>query len=342
MRYAAATDTGGRRSINEDGYFADGSVFAVADGMGGHLAGEVASELAIESLKRMGGANPARALLESFRKANKMIFERAGADEDRHGMGTTLTACIVDGRRLHIAHAGDSRLYRLRGGKLKQLTKDHSLVAQMVEKGHLTPEEAASHPQRSVITRALGAEQKIDVDTKTKEMAPGDRYLLATDGLTAVVDEEEVAEVIAAEGELEAATKRLIELANARGGPDNITVVVFDPEVEPKRRTIPWRAALLTTAALALLAAGGWLAWRYATNGVYVGVHNGKVAVYRGVPGDFAGFKLQEVVRETDIQVDRLPEPYKKRLEKGMPAESFEKADKTVADLAQLDRVKNR
>lgn len=339
MRYAALTDVGRRRSSNEDSHLADGRVFAVADGMGGHLAGEVASGIAIDALRDITGARDLeRLVIERVQRANSLVFERAQADSDRHGMGTTLTACVVEDNHLIIAHVGDSRLYRLRDGRLKQLTKDHSLVAQMIERGHIKPEEAAEHPQRNVITRALGIEENLKIDIKSKEMAPGDRYLLATDGLTSVVSDDEIASVMASEDALEGASEKLISLANARGGPDNITVVVFEPEgwgrTRPKKR---WVMKTITgLLAVAWLAYGGWIAWQYVTSGFYLGERNGRVAIFRGVPGDFAGFTLHTLVKETDIETGKLPAPYQRRLNDGLPVGDLNSAERTIVDYRSL------
>jgi PPM family protein phosphatase len=337
MRYSAASDIGGQRSTNEDAYFADGKIFAVADGMGGHLAGEVASNIAIDCLRDLGAARSLpRALENRFDRANAIIYDRSRESEERRGMGTTLTACIVEDGHIYIAHVGDSRLYRLRAGRLKQLTKDHSLVAQMIEKGHLSPEEAAVHPQRSVITRALGASVDVKVDMKTKEVQPGDRYLLATDGLTNMATDDEISGVLASEDSLTNVTGTLINLANSRGGPDNVSVIAFEIEGERPPRKGHWVGITAVLAAIALLALAGWVIWGYLANGVYLGEHNGRVAIYRGVPGSIAGFHLGRLVEETDVKLSSLPKPYQSRLAKGLTSKSLADAEKTVKDYSTL------
>ncbi|MCL5291042.1 MAG: Stp1/IreP family PP2C-type Ser/Thr phosphatase [Actinobacteria bacterium] len=342
MRYSAATDIGGRRSVNEDSFLADGRIFAVADGMGGHLAGEVASNIAVDCLRDIGASRSLeRALIDRFGRANEIIFDRARSNKERQGMGTTLTACVAEGRRLYIAHVGDSRLYRLRAGRLRQLTKDHSLVAQMIERGHLKPEEAADHPQRSVITRALGASAEIRVDVKVKEMLRGDRYLLATDGLAIAATDEEVASIIASEEELDSIAAKLIALANSRGGADNVTVVVFEPGSLPAApRVGRITKAIGAFLAVAILAIGSSMAWRYLSSGFYLGEYGGRVAVYRGVPGSFAGFSLRTLIKETDVKIDGLPAPNRERLSRGMPVKSLKDAERAVEDLATLTREK--
>ncbi|HZD59581.1 MAG TPA: protein phosphatase 2C domain-containing protein, partial [Anaerolineae bacterium] len=184
MRYAALTDVGKKRNLNEDSYIADGAIFAVADGMGGHRAGEVASAMALDAL--LSGLNKRsretfeEKLVGAIKLANQRVHEKAERDAARRGMGTTLTIAVPLDGKLYVGHVGDSRLYLLRDGKLRQLTNDHSLVAQMVESGHLKPEEAESHPQRSIITRAIGAEADVVVDVIVEDIFPEDRFLLCS------------------------------------------------------------------------------------------------------------------------------------------------------------------
>src|SRR5438105_2511685 len=194
----AGTDTGRQRRANEDSLLARAPLFVVADGMGGARAGEVASRMAVEILARgVGdGSEPDAALARLVREANSRIYERSHRHADQAGMGTTLTALYVGENKVTIAHVGDSRAYRIRDGELERLTEDHSLVDELVREGRLTPEEAVEHPQRSVITRALGPESAVDVDTETFEGRSGDVYLLCSDGLTTMVGEEELEEVV--------------------------------------------------------------------------------------------------------------------------------------------------
>ena len=223
------TDTGRQRRDNEDSAFARAPVFVVADGMGGAQAGEVASRLAIEAFERglPDDGSPEERLASRVREANQQIYERSKADRGRAGMGTTLTAAYVDEANVAIAHVGDSRAYLFRGGSLQRLTQDHSLVDELVRRGKLTEEQAAEHPQRSIITRALGPEPDVEVDTWTYPARPGDVILLCSDGLTSMISEERVREVLAANENLDAAADALIHQANEAGGRDNITVVLF-------------------------------------------------------------------------------------------------------------------
>ncbi|MCW3050114.1 MAG: Stp1/IreP family PP2C-type Ser/Thr phosphatase [Solirubrobacterales bacterium] len=232
--HSERSDTGRQRRGNEDAFFARAPLFAVADGMGGAQAGEVASGLAVEVLEQglpdSGGSVEER-LAARVREANARINELARSDDQRAGMGTTLTAAYVGEDDLSVAHVGDSRLYRLRDGSFERLTEDHSLVEELVRQGKLTPEEADEHPQRSIITRALGPEAEVEADTRTWPARDGDLYLICSDGLTSMVAEGRIAEIIEGTirdgGSLAASGRALIEAANAAGGRDNITVVLF-------------------------------------------------------------------------------------------------------------------
>jgi serine/threonine protein phosphatase PrpC/uncharacterized membrane protein YgcG len=232
VEQAFRTDTGRQRDANEDSYFADSPVFAVADGMGGAQAGEVASRLAAESFDTVerGTESPEAYLKAIAKTANARIHRLSEADTSRSGMGTTLTAALVEGDEVGFAHVGDSRAYLFRDGVLKLLTSDHSLVEELRRQGRLTDEQAEDHPQRSIITRALGPERDVEVDTMTYRARPGDVYLLCSDGLTTMVKEDRIAEILSEAGTLDEAASKLVADANAAGGRDNITVVAFRVE----------------------------------------------------------------------------------------------------------------
>jgi PPM family protein phosphatase len=234
--HAAATHAGRKRRRNEDAYVERPPLFAVADGMGGAQAGEVASRLAAAALEdEAGGATGTeQRVVALIEEANRRVFQRATEDEAASGMGTTMTVALVDDDRVTIGHVGDSRAYRFRDGEIEQLTDDHSLVAELVRSGRLTPEEADTHPQRSVITRAVGTDPDIDVDRFTVEAAPGDVYLICSDGLSDMLDKQQIRDVFAEHpNDLEAAAKALVRAANRVGGDDNITVVCFQIGEEP-------------------------------------------------------------------------------------------------------------
>ncbi|HEX4930537.1 MAG TPA: Stp1/IreP family PP2C-type Ser/Thr phosphatase [Gaiellaceae bacterium] len=232
-RSAVVSDTGRRRRRNEDQFVCMPPLFAVADGMGGAQAGEVASGLAAAVLHEAApdgnsGERGEERVARLIQEANRRVFQRSSEDESTSGMGTTMTVALVDGDTIAFGHVGDSRAYRVRNEELEQLTDDHSLVGELVRSGRLSPEEAESHPQRSVITRALGTEPDVDVDTFTIEAEPGDIYLICSDGLTDMVSPRDVqALLVANAGDLDAAAQALVDAANAGGGEDNITVVLF-------------------------------------------------------------------------------------------------------------------
>jgi len=231
VRSASVTDTGRRRRHNEDAFVNDPPLFAVADGMGGAQAGELASGLAAAALRDeaselAGGEERVNDLIQ---EANRRVYERQSQDASASGMGTTMTVALVENGRVAIGHVGDSRAYLIRNRKLEQLTEDHSLVAELVRSGKLSPEEAEDHPQRSVITRALGTDPDVDVDVFSVETRPGDLFLLCSDGLTSMVDDETILREIERDrGDLTKAAKALVREANKGGGEDNITVVFFE------------------------------------------------------------------------------------------------------------------
>jgi serine/threonine protein phosphatase PrpC len=245
---AFRTETGRQRNANEDSLFTRSPVFVVADGMGGAQAGEVASKAAAESFDReLPAAPPERVLTETIEAANRMIHELARKDPDLTGMGTTITATIVDpdSEEVAIGHVGDSRAYRLRGGKLERLTRDHSLVEEMRRKGQLTDAQAEDHPQRSIITRALGPEPEVKVDVQTVPAQAGDVFLLCSDGLTTMLDDAQIARLLARASSMEAAVRALVDEANRAGGRDNITVVAFRLEDVAAPARVPEGATLI-------------------------------------------------------------------------------------------------
>jgi protein phosphatase len=351
---AALTDAGRRRRRNEDAYVCEPPLFAVADGMGGAQAGEIASRLAATVLRGAKPGDPA----ELIQEANRQIYERASEDEAVSGMGTTMTVAVVQDGTIRIGHVGDSRAYLIREGRLEQLTEDHSLVAELVRSGKLSPEEAEVHPQRSVITRALGTEPEVDVDAFSVPAQAGDVFMLCSDGLTSMVPDGRILEVVGRQrADLKATAKALVDAANRGGGEDNITVVLFEiaqdgertatmpavdatdrdgadettlseldavPTVEappPERRRRPARAA---SHRLALVLAGtGAVLVALAAGGVFalsrahfVGAEaNGHVGVYQGVPWSLgAGVRLYRLRYESPLLVEQLSQTERRRL----------------------------
>jgi protein phosphatase len=249
---ASRTDTGRQRNANEDSLFLRSPVFVVADGMGGAQAGEVASKAAAASFDReLTAAPPERVLTETIEAANRTIHELARKDPGLTGMGTTITAVIVDpdSEEVAIGHVGDSRAYRLRAGKLERLTRDHSLVEEMRRKGQLTDAQAEDHPQRSIITRALGPEPEVQVDVQTVPAQAGDVFLICSDGLTTMLDDDKIARILARASSMESAVRALVDEANRAGGRDNITVVAFRLEDAGAPAREPEGATLIGSAA---------------------------------------------------------------------------------------------
>jgi protein phosphatase len=246
-RHASRTDPGRKRRHNEDSFVVQPPLFAIADGMGGAQAGEIASALAAGALSESNanGGGESR-VIELIQEANRRVHERASTDPSTSGMGTTITVALIENDgSVTIGHVGDSRAYRLRGGRLEQITDDHSLVAELVRRGELSAEEAEVHPQRSVITRALGTDPDVDVDAFSEQPKPGDLYLLCSDGLSDMVAAEVIEEIMREYREdLDAAARALVRAANRGGGDDNITAILFEivdgspaPAGEPDERT---------------------------------------------------------------------------------------------------------
>jgi PPM family protein phosphatase len=325
-----ATDLGKVREGNEDSYLVDAPLllYAVADGMGGHRGGEVASHLALETVESMARAGTGT-LAEQVQEANRTVFERSQRDRRVTGMGTTLTAArIVDGAVL-LAHVGDSRAYLLRAGAFRRLTEDHTLVNRMVRAGEITADEADVHPHRNVLTRALGTEPDVEVDEDEVALMDGDRLLLCSDGLFGMVTEDQMQAILENEPDPQHAADRLIRAANRAGGVDNITALVLDahdatpgeagglPQDAPSvvggmdpaaRQRWKGRAARAGLALLLLVAVAS-LGRHYIDAQWYVGVSDGKVAVFQGIPASPLGFRLSHAVEVTDLpaaQVEQL------------------------------------
>jgi len=239
---AAITDPGRRRRRNEDAYVLEPPLFAVADGMGGAQAGEIASKLAAAALEDTdpGTLSGEERVTSLIQEANRRVYERSNADPNASGMGTTITVALVEDAGVTIGHVGDSRAYRYREGSIEQITEDHSLVNELMKSGKLSPQEAETHPQRSVITRALGTDPDVDVDSFQVETQSGDVFLLCSDGLTTMVDDDSILGVLEQHhDDLDRATKSLVSAANRGGGEDNITVIAFAISDTDETATMP-------------------------------------------------------------------------------------------------------
>jgi serine/threonine protein phosphatase PrpC len=352
---AAATDPGRRRRHNEDSYVCEPPLFAVADGIGGAQAGEIASGLAAAVLRDDSGdgAGDGRARVDGLiQEANRRVYDRQTQDAAVSGMGTTMTVAFFDGNGVWIGHVGDSRAYLVRDGALEQLTEDHSLVAELVRSGKLSPEEAETHPQRSVVTRALGTDPDVDVDTFRVDAKPGDLFMLCSDGLTSMAADDTILDEIRRNrDDLRAAAKALIRAANRGGGEDNITVVFFEitpegatertlalpppqeddedtiseldrvpalaveePE-EHEQHPVRRRVIVLTLLAIAILLACAFAVWGLWRSHFVGAEPDGHVAVYQGLPWNIAGdVHLYRTVYISPLLAAQLSQPERKKL----------------------------
>ena len=314
-QFGSRTDIGCIRQQNEDSLIVEPPLYVVADGMGGHAAGEIASEIAVETLTECSPRTAdAEGLGRAVEQANLNIINAALAGEGREGMGTTCTAAIVEGTRLVIAQVGDSRAYLMHGGKLSQITRDHSLMANMIEAGQITPEEARVHPNRSVITRALGNDPDTIPDLYEIDAEDGDRLLLCSDGLTSMLEDAEIQAVMNRYSDPQMCADVLVDGALAAGGLDNITVTIVEITGERRkaRRKVATRTKLTAFFILlflvVLIGGAAWGGMTYLHHTAYLATsEQGTVTVYRGVPGSVLGFSYSELVQETDIPVNKLP-----------------------------------
>lgn len=373
------TDPGRVRDANEDAYHVGDSVHAVADGMGGHLAGEIASSLALGPIADLDGRVFAddeialAALRDAVAAANHAVITKAANDPSMRGMGTTLTAVLIEGRHAHIAHVGDSRAYLHRAGEFAQLTTDHTLVQRLIDEGRLTREQADHHPQRSMITRAIGVDDEIVVDAMTLDLLPGDRLLICSDGLTNPVSDVDLAhELDDDHATTDEVARRLIDLANRNGGPDNITVVLLEfeelqtapspvrvstytggeaspdfagrmsrfggtPELAGVKPEGPPQRRLPLVAGIAVAVIVVLLLAVGATQlslsrSFYVGLSGEQVTIYRGVPVNIGPFSLSSEYLRTALKVSDVSPDFQDNLQDGIPAADLADARDIVSN----------
>lgn len=315
--HAFLTSTGKVRQHNEDAVLAFPPLYVVADGLGGHEAGEVASNLAIQIIQANAPKHPdGLGLMRAVQKANNAILKAVRDGVGKAGMGTTLTAAIIRDGRIVLAQVGDSRAYLLRSGRLAQVTEDHSVVAAMRRSGSISKAEARNHPQRNVITRALGSDNNLVVDTYEFETTRGDRWLLCSDGLHGVLTDDIIAEILLENPDPRACTEELVRIANEAGGPDNISAIVIDIDSETirpsERKSNAFsnlRFLLGSFILIGIIFAGVLLGlFSYAKNRAYLGVSpQGYVSVYQGVPDTIFGKSYSKISLESTISIDSLP-----------------------------------
>ena len=339
-RYASSTDTGLVRDLNEDALYVDAKLAVVADGMGGHAAGEVASVITVETVReRFERDQSVEGLRAAIESANRDIMANARENPDRFGMGTTVIAVGLT-RDHHgvssptLFNVGDSRAYQLRDGALRQLSQDHSVAEEWVRMGRLTPEEASVHPRRHQLTRTLGLDEVVDIDVTSIEALPGDRLLLCSDGLSNELTSDELANLASAPVPLGRAVDQLMAAAKQCGAHDNITVILLEfddvnmaaspisstvdtvaPPVAPvsgpprvrrsRRRWFTWRLALGLALFVATIVSFFFVMHWYAYSSYYLGDDAGIVAVYQGQPDGVLGFKPTKIV-DTHFRLSQL------------------------------------
>jgi serine/threonine protein phosphatase PrpC len=377
LEHHGLTDPGKVRKNNEDsllvGTGQDETLFVVADGIGGFEAGEVASSIAVNVLKDL---DPSESLEAAIREANRRILAAAKGDEKFSGMGTTVVAMRFGGTEeepvAEISHVGDSRAYLLRDGDLRPITEDHSLVAELVRSGDLTRAQASEHPQKNLITRALGAEEEVEVDTTMLPVGVGDRLILCSDGLSDMVPETRMLDLLTSPGteSPERTARTLVSAALDAGGVDNVTVVVVDVEKEDssaeqsrrgdtqemrvitpeevrganrrsqarskKEGSILWWAIGISVRALAVVLALAALAtpfYLWSQSRYFLGFDEGEVVVYRGLPYAPLDFALYEEIRRTDLKEAEIDSRYREHIENNTLYSSEEKAETAVRDL---------
>ena len=344
LMWGARSDVGCVRSHNEDSYLVQSPLFCVCDGMGGHAAGEVASSLAVETIAKTApnAADPAL-LAASVEAANAAIIEAAANGLGKSGMGCTATCAYIEGNTIAIAHVGDSRAYLLHEDTLIRVTRDHSYVEELVDAGEITADEARVHPNRSVITRALGSDPAMYADHFQLNIEEGDRLILCSDGLSSMVPDGDIETIAAQSSTAQICTDNLVDAALAAGGGDNVTVVVVDVVDDGRIKTlISKRRRNLIIALVALVAAlvlSSIVAAVSITRSVFLGVNSDDtVAIYTGVHADFLGIKLYHIEDTTSVELSDLPDDTRNRLEEGIPQDSLEDARNTISEYrAQID-----
>ena len=335
--FGSRTDVGYVRDHNEDSLIIIPPLFAVADGMGGHEAGEIASEITVNTLAELVPNHlDAEGLTAAVEAANYNVMKAPRQGIGRDGMGTTLTAAMLEGERLLIAQVGDSRAYLLHRNSLQQITRDHSLMADLIEAGQITPEEARTHPNRSVITRAIGSDVHMRPDIYELNVNAGDRVLICSDGLSSMVSDHAIEAIMKRQADPQRCADELVQAALENGGADNVTVIVADvagfTEAREKKRARKSRAFYigLAIALVAIIFAAAFGGYSYINNSAYLIEEDGKVSVYRGVPDEFMGMKLSSLDHTTDVEVDKLQPGVANRIKEGMSVSSMDEANSLI------------
>ena len=348
LMWGARSDVGCVRPHNEDSYLVQSPLFCVCDGMGGHAAGEVASSIAVETIAKTApqSADAAR-LAAAVEAANAAVIEAALNGLGKPGMGCTATCAYIENDTLAIAHVGDSRAYLLHEGTLIRVTRDHSYVEELVDAGEITADEARVHPNRSVITRALGSDPAMYADHFTLHIEEGDRLILCSDGLSSMIPDSDIENIATQSSTAQICVDNLVDAALAAGGHDNVTVVVVDLVDDGVMREAKRvrRRNVTIGVVLGLILVLGAAIWGYTgiTGSYYLGAHQGNVAVWRGIPGKPLGLKLHWLESETSIKLSDLPEDTQNRLKAGIPQTSVDDAQDTISKYRhQIDEEQTR
>lgn len=342
------TDVGRVRDHNEDSLLVRAPLFAIADGMGGHAAGEVASELAVRTLEEAQiDELDADTLRDAVLKANAAVIQGARDGLGRAGMGCTLTAAVLEHDYLFVAQVGDSRAYLLHEGCLRRITRDHSYVEELIEAGQLTEEEARFHPNRSVITRALGSDVNVQPDLYELQVHEGDRLLLCSDGLSSLLEHQDILDILNAQNDPQDAANALVDAANDEGGYDNITVIVVNiarvssrTDKHRKRRFVGGIIAFLLIVVLLVAGTLGGI-YAYARNAAFLIDEGGYVALYRGLPGEALGIELKWLERTTTIPTNSLSPTVAHELGKGIQTESLDEAQRLIKSYEDQQKKKS-
>lgn len=335
MQIGFRTDIGKTRDTNEDAFLADYPLFAVADGMGGHAAGEVASQMAISILesnrtKLIKSRKPLQLLEKIFEHANKKIIEKS-AQISAFGMGTTLTAAFINSGKAYIAHAGDTRLYIANGPKLTQITNDHSLVQELVRAGSLSPDKARNHPNKNIITKALGIAPELKPDLLTISLKRGDKLLIVSDGVTSMISDRQIINSLIKDIIPHDICYELVTKANNKGGLDNATTVMVTEILEKQRKKAPQAVDTIRVAELmiAMAVAIGIMLFFLGGN-FYVKLNDDKISLYQGHPGGIAGISLSRKLVEHGVDRSDIPDWYIERLEEGIAVENRQEGIKAI------------
>lgn len=348
LMWGARSDVGCVRPHNEDSYLVQSPLFCVCDGMGGHAAGEVASSIAVETIAKTApqSADAAR-LAAAVEAANAAVIEAALNGLGKPGMGCTATCAYIENDTLAIAHVGDSRAYLLHEGTLIRVTRDHSYVEELVDAGEITADEARVHPNRSVITRALGSDPAMYADHFTLHIEEGDRLILCSDGLSSMIPDSDIENIATQSSSAQICVDNLVDAALAAGGHDNVTVVVVDlvddGVMREAKRVRRRNVTIATVLALVFVLVAGIWAYTGVTGSYYLGTYHGNVAVWRGLPGKTLGVELHWLESETSIKLSDLPEDTQNRLKAGIPQTSVDDAQDTISKYRhQIDEEQTR